>query len=142
MDHQSDDQAILEVLVPHVVAAQARNDDFLAVETLAAQVLPEWPVLTHGARQSFLGRIAELLRRLATTDMRGQFRFEALGEADSRGRIVIEASPATKDPRGRTRAWQAQRSRAEASLRRRGARPLPGQLSLDELADQAGLASE
>jgi hypothetical protein len=57
-------------------------------------------------------------------------------------RIKILTSPAMRDPRGRTRAWQAQQARAEAALRRRGPRPIPGQLSLDQLAGEGGLADE
>lgn len=142
VDHQSSDEDILEVLLPQVVACQARADDIVSIESLAAAVLPEWPVLSHGARQAFLGRIAELLRRVAKNEMRGQFRYEALPQPDSRGRIIIESTPARRDPRGRTRAWQAQQTRAEAALRRRGARPSPGQMSIDDLADQGGLADE
>lgn len=142
VDHQSEDQDILEVLLPQVVACQARREDIVSIESLAASTVPEWPVLSHGARQAFLGRIAELLRRVAAKEMRNQFRYEPVIEPDSRGRIVLLTSPAMRDPRGRTRAWQAQQTRAEAALRRRGARPIPGQLSLDQLADEGGLADE
>lgn len=142
VDHQSGDEEILEILLPEVVARQARREDIVSVEMLAAGVLPEWTVLSHGARQAFLGRLAELLRHVAANEMRGQFRYEPLGQPDSRGRIVFESTPAARDPRGRTRAWQAQQGRAEATLRRRGARPAPGQLSFDDLADLGGLVDE
>jgi hypothetical protein len=142
VDHQSSEQDLLEALLPQVVAAQARNDDIVSVESLAERVLPEWPVLAHGARGAFVARIADVLRRLAAGEMRGQFRYEGLAEPHTRGRIVIEASPATRDPRGRTQAWQAQRRRAGVALQRRLEREIAGQLSLDELADQGGLAEE
>jgi hypothetical protein len=142
MDYQSEDQDILEVLLPQVVARQARREDIVSLESLAASTVPEWPVLSHGARQAFLSRIAALLRRVAANEMRGQFVFEPVVEPDSRGRIKILTTPAMRDPRGRTRAWQAQQTRAEAALRRRGPRPIPGQLSLDQLADEGGLADE
>jgi len=74
--------------------------------------------------------------------MRGQFRYEGLKQPHTRGRIVIDVSPAKRDPRGRTQAWQAQQKRAAAALRRRAARERAGQLSLDELADEGGLADE
>jgi hypothetical protein len=48
----------------------------VSLESLAASTVPEWPVLSHGARQAFLGRIAELLRRVAANEMRGQFVFD------------------------------------------------------------------
>jgi hypothetical protein len=142
VDHQSSEQDLLEALLPQVVAAQARNDDIVSVESLAERVLPEWPVLAHGARGAFITRIADVLRRLAAGEMRGQFRYEGLAEPYTRGRIVIEATPATRDPRGRTQAWQAQRRRAGIALQRRLEREIAGQLSLDELADQGGLAEE
>lgn len=142
VDHQSGEQEILEILLPEVIARQARQEDIVAIETLAATVIPEWPVLSHGIRQRFLGRLAELLRHVAAHEMRGQFRYEPLAQPDSRGRIIFESSPAARDPRGRTRAWQAQQGRAEAALRRRGTRPIPGQLSLDDLADSGGLADD
>ena len=142
VDHQSSEQDLLEALLPQVVAAQARNEDIVSVEMLAERVLPEWPVLAHGARGAFLNRIAEILRGLAAGEMRGQFRYEALAEPHTRGRIVIEATPATRDPRGRTQAWQAQQRRAGKALHRRLEREIAGQLSIDELADQGGLAEE
>lgn len=142
VDHQSADEDLQEVLLPQVVAAQARNEDIVSVESLAERVLPEWPVLSHGARSAFIGRLANLLRGLATGELRGQFRYERLPGPHTRGRVVIETTPATRDPRGRTRAWQAQQRRVEQALRRRHAREIAGQLSLDELADQGGLAEE
>jgi hypothetical protein len=142
VDHQSPGQDLLEVLIPQVVAAQARNEDIVTVESLAASLLAEWSVLSHGGRESFVGRLAELLRGLAAGDMHGQFRYERMAQPHTRGRIVIQATPATRDPRGRTRAWQAQQRRAENALQRRSARAVAGQLSLDELADEGGLAAE
>ena len=142
VDHQSPDQDLLELLVPQIVAAQARNDDIVPVESLSERILPEWPVLAHGARSAFVGRVGSLLQRLASGDMRGQFRYEGLAQPHTRGRIVIEATPASRDPRGRTQAWQAQQHRAERALQRRYARQIPGQLSLDDLADHGGLAEE
>ena len=74
--------------------------------------------------------------------MRGQIRYEALRQRNTRGRVVIESTPAQRDPRGRTQAWQAQQRRAASAVKRRQAQEAAGQMSLDELADQGGLAEE
>jgi len=143
VDHQSPPQDVLEILIPAVVAAQARSEDIVLVESLAERILPEWPVLSHGGRADFVRRMVELLEGLAAGGMRGQFRYERMTEHQhTRGRIVIEKTPATRDPRGRTRAWQAQQRNAERALQRRSALATSGQLSIDELADEGGLASE
>ena len=142
VDHQSADEELLELLIPEVVAAQARAEEIVSVEAIAASILPEWPILSHGARQSFTGRLEPLMVGLAKGEFRGQFRYERAQGTGDRGRIVIEATPATRDPRGRTQAWQAQQRRAETVLRRRPRKELPGQLSIDDLADQGGLADE
>jgi hypothetical protein len=142
VDHQSADEELLELLIPEVIAAQARAEEIVAVEAIAASILPEWPILSHGARQSFTSRLEPLMVALASGEFRGQFRYERARGTGDRGRIVIEATPATRDPRGRTQAWQAQQRRAETVLRRRPRKELPGQLSIDDLADQGGLADE
>lgn len=142
VDHQSGDGDLMERLVPQIIAAQAGSEDMLSIEAIGERILPEWVVLSHGAREAFIGRVAELVRGLADGPMRGQLRYEALRQRHTRGRIVIEATPASRDPRGRTQAWQAQRRRAAVALKRRQERERGGQMSLDELADQGGLAEE
>ncbi|HEX7290775.1 MAG TPA: hypothetical protein VF250_06560, partial [Conexibacter sp.] len=142
VDHQSPDAELRELLIPLVIVAQAREDDIVSVASLAERILPEWAVLSHGARQQFVGRVSQLLRGLAAGEMRGQIRYEAGDGQDMRGRLIIDRTPATNDPRGRTRAWQAQQTRAGAALRRPRPPRIAGQLSLDELADQGGLADE
>lgn len=141
VDHQSPDEAVLEALLPQIVAAQARAEDIVGVESICERILPEWSILAHSGRSDFIRRIEALVRRLALGEMRGQFRYEPAGP-QVRGRVVIESTPATRDPRGRTQAWQAQQRRAGAALRRRGAREIPGQMSIDDLADQGGLAED
>jgi hypothetical protein len=76
VDHQSPEQDLLDVLIPRVVEAQARNEDIVAVESLAEGLLAEWSILSHGGRESFVSRLAKLLEGLAAGDMRGQFRYE------------------------------------------------------------------
>lgn len=142
VDHQSPDEAILEVLLPQIAAAQARLEDFVSIEDLCSHIIPEWPILSRGTQGSFIRRVAALLRDLQQGELRGQFRYES-ASSNTGGRIVILDSPARRDPRGRTRAWQAHRDRSSAALSRPPAkRQIPGQLSLDELADSGGLADE
>jgi len=142
VDHQSSDEDLMELLPPQIVAAQSAEEDIVSVETIAERILPEWVVLAHGTRGAFVARLADLLRGLSAREMRGQFRYESLRQPHTRGRIVIEATPASRDPRGRTQAWQAQQRRAASALKRRQAQEAAGQLSLDELAEQGGLAEE
>ncbi|HEX8105692.1 MAG TPA: hypothetical protein VF533_23960 [Solirubrobacteraceae bacterium] len=141
VDHQSPDEAIMEVLLPQIAAAQARLEDIVLIEDLCARIVPEWAILSRGTQGDFIRRVAALLRELQQGEFRGEIRYEPAPNA--RGRLVILDSPARRDPRGRTRAWQAHRDRSSAALRRPPAqRQIPGQLSLDELADSGGLAAE
>ncbi len=142
VDHQSSDEDLLELLIPQLIAAQARAEEIVSVNSIAERILPEWPVLAHGARQRFIGRLDTLLVALAGGEFRGQFRYERPRGTGDRGRLVIESTPAARDPRGRTQAWQAQQHRAERTLRRRRGQEAPGQMSIDELADDGGLADQ
>ena len=142
VDHQSSDEDLMELLLPQIVAAQSAEEDIVSVEAIAERILPEWVVLSHGIREAFLKRLAALLQGLAAREMRGQFRYESLRQPHTRGRVLIEATPASRDPRGRTQAWQAQQRHAASALKRRQAQEEAGQLSLDELAEQGGLAQE
>lgn len=143
IDHQSDDAEILELLIPQIVAAQAKLEDLVGIEMICSRILPEWAVLSHGAQNQFIGRVAQLLSALEAGDFKGQIRYERLRQPGTRGRLHILDSPAKRDPRGRTQAFQAQQRRGQAVLGRKGRRAsLPGQISLDELAEEAGLADD
>jgi hypothetical protein len=143
IDHQSEDEQILELLVPQIVAAQAQLEDLVSVEAICARILPEWGVLAHGAQGDFIRRIVQLLTGLQQTEFKGQIRYERLKEPHTRGRLHIVDSPAKRDPRGRTQAFQAQQRKGQAVLGRKGKRPsIAGQISLDELAEQGGLADD
>ena len=130
------------MLIPELIAAQARAEEIVAIEAIAARVLPECTILSKGARGLFLDRLQGLLIALAKDEFGGQFRYERARGTGDRGRIVIEATPAVRDPRGRAQSWQAQQRRAERALRRGSRKEIPGQLSLDDLADRGGLAEE
>ncbi len=144
VDHQSDDDEILELLVQVIVAAQASLEDIVQVETICQRILPEWPILAAAASGEFIRRVAQLLKGLAAGDMKGQIRYEpSKQQPHTRGRLVIVDSPAKRDPRGRTQAFQAQRHKAENALgRKRRKAPNPAQTSLDDLAREGGLADD
>lgn len=145
VDHQSEDDEVLELLVPAIVAAQASLKDHVGIDGLCGDILPEWPILGERARREFIGRVTQLAKGLAAGEMKGQFRYEPPSgiQPHPPGRLVITDSPATRHPQGRTRAFQAQQRKAEKALRRKSRRdPIPGQTSLDELAQEGGLADE
>ncbi len=142
VDHQSDDEELLELVIPEINARLARAEEIVSVETIAASIFLEWAILAHGARRSLTKRLESLLRALAMGQYRGQFRYEHAPGTGDLGRIVIESTPATLDPRGRTQAWQAQQRRARKALRRGPRGEQPGQLSIDDLADEGGLVYE
>ena len=143
VDHQSPDSEMLELLIPQIVAAQAKREDLLEIETICSRILPEWAVLSHGAQNQFIARIAQLLSALEAANFKGQIHYERLKQPNTRGRLQILDSPANRDPRGRTQAFQAQQRRGEAVLGRKGRKvSLPGQTSLDELAERGGLADD
>lgn len=145
VDHQSDDHEILEHLIPAIVATQASLRDIVSVERLSEDILPEWPILGSKARREFVGRIAQLAIGLAASDFKGQFRYEPPSgkQPHTPARLVILDSPATRHPQGRTQAFQAQQRRTEKVLRGKSrSAPNPAQTSLDELAQEGGLADE
>lgn len=139
VDHQSDAVEIAEVLVPIIAAAQARRAEFIGLEQICAEALPEWPLLPKGVQGEFSGRVQDVLTRLAAGPQRGDFRYEPrTGSLD--GRVVIVATPADKDPRGMTQAWRAVEGRAARALNRRARPQVPGQMSLEDLAGEGGLS--
>jgi hypothetical protein len=145
VDHQSDDDEILESLIPVIVAAQASLKDHVGIDGICEDILPEWPILGAKARGEFVGRVTQLVKGLAAGDMKGQFRYEPPSgpQPHPPGRLAILDTPARRHPQGRTQAFQAQQRKAEKVLRRKTRKgPLPGQTSLDDLAQEGGLADE
>jgi hypothetical protein len=145
VDHQSGDSEILELLIPAIVATQAGMRDIVSLERLCEDILPEWPILGMKARRDFVSRVAQLAMGLASNDWKGQFRYEPPSGKQPHlpSRLVILDSPATRHPQGRTQAFQAQQRRAEKVLRGKSrSTPDPAQRSLDELAQEGGLADE
>lgn len=141
VDHQSPQAEIEELLVPLLAAAQARRVEFLGLEAISAELLPEWPLLAFGARGAFRDRVQDALRRLGAGLQRRDFRYEPRS-ATIDGRVVFLQTPAQFDPRGATRAWQAVQGRASRALGRQPQPAIEGQLSLEDLADEGGIAEE
>ncbi len=141
VDHQSSTEEVREVLLPEVVAAQARSEDFLAIESLCAAVLPEWPILAPGPQGEFIKKAERVVRELAANELRGRIRLDP-GARGQRSRVVIISTPASNRPQGRTQAWQAEQLRASRGLRRESRPAIEGQISLDDLAAEGGLADE
>lgn len=146
VDHQSDEEEVLELLIPAIMAAQASLKEYIGMDRLCEDILPEWPVLGERARREFVGRVAQLATGLANGEMKGQFRYESPTglQPHTMGRLVITDSPASRHPQGRTQAFQARQRKAEKVLRRKSRKePPPGQGSLlDDLAQEGGLADE
>lgn len=139
VDHQSSDEQLSELIIPELISGQASDRDSVSVDAICEHILPEWPILSRGAQGDFRGRVAEAVRALAAQEFRGQFRFEPAG-GSAVGRVVFAVRPAGMDPRGRTQAWQAQQRRAARAMSREPKPAIPGQLSLDDLAERGGLA--
>jgi hypothetical protein len=141
VDHQSQPEELRELLVQQVAAIQARAGEHVDVDTLCRALLPEWSILSEAARGHFKRRVEQVLRGLAQGDMKRDISFEPRTTA-SPSRIVIKYSPAQLDPRGATQGWQSVERRAARAVGRSPARTqVPGQMSIDELADEGGIAA-
>jgi hypothetical protein len=142
IDQLSPAEEIRELVVPSLVAAQARQDEIVDVEALCREVLPEWSLLGKEAQREFRARVDDVVRRLAEGDFGAHFRYEP-GTKASQPRIRVLDTPAASDPRGTPQGWQAQQRRAARALGRQ--RPqIEGQLalSLEDLAQAGGLGGE
>lgn len=133
VDHQSPINEILELLAQRIASAQARHQDVLDLQDVAARIYPAWPVLSPTGRRELIRRLVEAGDRLSKSALRGSIRVERGNEVAPR--IVILRSPANADPRGMPQAWQAEARHVGSDLGR-GSAPVPEdrrQLSLDDL---------
>ncbi len=140
VDHQSPVEELRELLAPQLVAAQARRQEFVTVSSLCEQILPEWPILSAGGQRDFVRRVEHVLRAV-TARLHDQFRLEPATSSMS-SRVSILRTPASLRPQGRTQGWQAQERRFAEALGRGHQQPEAEQLSLDDLAQEGGLADE
>ena len=141
IDHQSPDDEVKELVIPKLVAAAARREDYVEVEQVCRDLLPEWAILSQGGRRDFVRQVEQILRGAAASDLKRSYRFEPQSQ-EIGARAVILGSPASFDSRGATQAWQAQQRKAAKALGRSRAPAIEGQLSLEDLAEGGGLATE
>jgi hypothetical protein len=140
VDHQSPDEDIRELVVQQLIRAQAQNLEFVGIEAICSAILPEWPLLVDAMRNAFIRRVEGVVNGLFTDLLKGDFSYEPR-TGSAQGRVVVLQSPARLRPQGRTQAWQARERRfAEAMDRGHAEPPQEPLFSLDQLAEQGGLA--
>lgn len=133
IDMDSPAAEIKELMVPQIVAAQSRGEEFLDLKSMAAALLPDWPALGTQARRRFVDRLKDAGREIAQGGMRGDIRVESANNIEPR--IVLIKRMTEVDPRGAPQAWQAESRRAARALGRGEAAQPEGrvQMSFDEL---------
>jgi hypothetical protein len=144
IDQHSPAEEVRELVVPIVVAAQARQQEAIDAEAVCRELLPEWPVIGNEARRAFCSRVEDVMRRLAEGELGDQLAYEP-GTKASGSRIRIVETPASADPRGTSQSWQARQRRAARALGRLR-QPIEGQLvfaldeeALEDLAQEGGV---
>lgn len=131
IDDQSSEDELVEYLLPGLVAAASRGEDFVSVETLLRGVLPMWDLYSATARATLARKGREALARKIQKDLRADFAFEP-GGAQSAPVIRILNSPVGFDPRGQTQSWQRLERKASRALGRPKRVESPGQATLFE----------
>jgi hypothetical protein len=138
IDAESPHEEILELVQQHLVAAQARRAELVPISLLAAAILPGLALLGRAAARDFVSRVEKVTQAYLKGEMATYFRFERTSAVEAR--VVVIRSPASADPRGATQQWQAEARRASRAIgRTRDPRP-EGQLSIEDLAREGGLA--
>lgn len=141
IDSESPAEEIVELVVQHLVAAQARSEEFVPVAQLARAILPGFAILGREAQREFSKRVEAVTQQFLVGDLAKQFRFERSQAYEPR--VAVVRTPASADPRGATQQWQAQGRRVRRALGREGQKPaIEGQISLDELAREGGIAND
>lgn len=135
VDAESPAEEFRELLLPAVMAAGARSEEVVAVDSLLDRSVPYWSVFGTRQREALRGKAAQVLRLLAEGDFGGDFRVEAGGAGVVGTVLRILRSPAAYDARGETQGWQRLRRQGERALRGVGRRRLesPGQISFEDL---------
>jgi hypothetical protein len=133
IDADSPSTEIKELVVPEIVAAQSRGDEFIDLNGLAQDLLLDWAALGLPAQRGFVKRLKDAGRELAQDGMRGDISVESGNNIAPR--ITILRRMVERDPRGAPQAWQAQARRAAQALGRGDgpAAEAPAQMSLDDL---------
>lgn len=129
-DHSSEDE-LVEHLLPGLIAAASRGEDFISVETLLRGIMPMWDVYGSTAKATITRKSRDALARKIQKDLRTNFAFEAGGTAGSPV-VRILSSPVGYDPRGQTQSWQRLQRKTARALGRPRRAEAPGQATLFE----------
>jgi hypothetical protein len=133
VDVDSSDQEFLEILIPELITAANRGDEFVSLTTVMGSVVPYWNVYGADAKKQLVSRAQQALAIAFAKHFPNDFRFEASGMKLDRGIIRVLARPGDFDPRGQTQSWQRLKRQASAALGRSPAKqPSPGQQVLFE----------
>ena len=132
LDQESSENELVERLLPGLVAAASRGEDFVALDTLLRGVLPFWDVYGPSVKSALLRKSRDALARAIQKDLAGNFAFEQKGKHASTDVIRILDSPIGFDPRGRTQSWQRIERKAAKALKRPKRPESPGQTGLFE----------
>lgn len=131
IDDQSSEDELVEYLLPGLIAAASRGEDFVSIEALLRQVLPMWDVYGPTAKALLVRKSRDALTRKIQRDFRANFAFEAGGTRV--GPVIrILSSPVAYDPRGQTQSWQRLERKAGRALGRPKRVEAPGQGTLFE----------
>jgi hypothetical protein len=138
IDADSPPEEIVELVQQQLVAAQARQEQVVPISVLAALLLPGLPLLGRQAAREFVARVETVTQAYLKGEMGTYFRFERTSAVEPR--VVVIRSPASADPRGATQQWQAEARRASRAIGRTRQPAPEGQLSIEDLAREGGLA--
>ena len=142
VDAESPNDELLEYLVPALIAAASRGEEYVTIASLLREVVPYWDVYGAAARRQLLNRARDALRSAIERQFPSDFALEYTGQGQSLDRDIVRiiSTPVRYDPRGQTQSWQRLRRRAARAVGRGPARPVPpGQQVLWE---DLGLATE
>lgn len=131
IDDQSPEEELVEHLLPGLMAAASRGEDFVSVETLLRGVMPMWDLYGSSAKATIIRKSRDALARRIQKDLRANFAFEGGGTAGSPV-VRILNSPVGYDPRGQTQSWQRLQRKAAKALGRPRRTEAPGQATLFE----------
>jgi hypothetical protein len=132
LDQHSSEDEFKEHLLPALIAAASRGEEFVAVETLLRNVLPYWDAYASSVKRELIRKGRDTLARAIRSSLSGNFAFEPKGSSADADVIRIVSSPVGFDPRGQTQSWQRLQRRTAKALGRPRRAESPGQAVLFE----------
>lgn len=132
LDQDSSDDDFVDHLLPALIAAASRGEEFIAVERLLSSVLPYWAVYGLPVKQALIRKGRDALARAIGSSLSGDFAFEPKARRADADVIRVINNPAGFDPRGQTQSWQRLERRAAKALGRPKRPESPGQIGLFE----------